>query len=100
MTTGMSPEPRAASTVYASKVLNSNCRHCGVKLSIQSAASARTAMAASMMRWRPLDCSRRLETDANIGKVTFRSALAAEVQCRGTENPALVGRFPERDDLA
>src|SRR5450755_4794699 len=56
-------------------------------------------MTASMRRRRPLDCSRRLETEANIDDVLFRSALAAEVERPGTENPAFVGRFPERGDL-
>src|SRR5450631_730699 len=56
-------------------------------------------MTASMTRRRPPDCSRRLETEANIDDVLFRSALAAEVERAGAENPALVGRFPERSDL-
>src|SRR5438105_14920672 len=99
MTTGVSPGPRAASAVYASKVLNSSCRHCGVKLNSHSATSARIATTASMMRWRPLDC-RRLETEADIGEVTFRGALAAEVQRRDAEDPALVGRLPKRERLA
>src|SRR6266581_2072333 len=100
MTSGVSPGPRAASAVYASKVLNSSWRHCGVKLSNQSAASATIATTASMTRWRPLDCSRWLEAEADIGEVTFLRALAAEIQRGDAKDPTLVGRFHERDDLA